>query len=394
MEIIQVKEFVNAQAKESLGIEDLVVEDASQLVDLGKRLRSSDADKNFITGLGDRIGKSIYKNKKYNGKYKFLFKDSWVMGSILLKVDADLSEAVENESWEVRNGSSPDPHGHVFQTVYQKFWNGLKTFEIDRSIGDRQYRSAFTSWEEMGAFFAMLETYVQNSIELYVESLGRALINTMTSETVYKEFPSGTGYGDKSTNRAVNLLYEFKQTPAGANSTITADTCMTDPDFIRFAVYRILRTKAYMTGYSTLFNVEDRPRFTNEANQVTVLLSDFEAAARVFLYDANGQFKDDNIKLPSANTVPFWQGSGKDFAFDSVSKINFTNSANHTVELGGILGVVFDEEAIAICNTDIRTTSDYHAKDEITDMFYKYDAQYIADTRENYVVFYVADPTT
>ena len=94
-------------------------------------------------------------------------------------------------------------------------------------------------------------------------------------------------------------------------------------------------------------------------------------------------------KLPDAETVPYWQGSGTDYAFDSVSKINVKHDA-HTVALSGILGVIFDHDALGVTQKNKRVTTHYNAKAEFVNSWYKMDAHYFNDMNENCVVFFVA----
>ena len=51
---------------------------------------------------------------------------------------------------------------------------------------------------------------------------------------------------------------------------------------------------------------------------------------------------------------------------------------------------MFDRDALAVCNQDRRVTTQYNAKGEFWNNFYKFDCSYFADLGENIVVFYVA----
>ncbi|MGF2526007.1 hypothetical protein ACQUW0_27190, partial [Ralstonia pseudosolanacearum] len=104
--------------------------------------------------------------------------------------------------------------------------------------------------------------------------------------------------------------------------------------------------------------------------------------------DANGQFNVGNLQLPTkAETVPYWQGSGTTYALADVSKINVVTLENHSIEIDGVLGVIFDRDALGVCCMDRRTTTAYNAKAEFYTNFTKYDAGYFNDLNENFVVF-------
>ena len=119
-----------------------------------------------------------------------------------------------------------------------------------------------------------------------------------------------------------------------------------------------------------------------------VMLSDFRNAADIYLQ--SDTFHEAYTALPNAETVPYWQGSGTDFTFDNVSKINVTTTGNHNVEAGGILAVMFDRDALGVSNLSRRVTTNYNAKAEFWNNFYKFDAGYFNDQNENFLVFFVA----
>ena len=144
---------------------------------------------------------------------------------------------------------------------------------------------------------------------------------------------------------------------------------------------------------STLFNAGGKERFTPKDMLHIVLLSDFAEGAKIYL--ESDTFNKELVKLPSAETVPYWQGSGKSYSFADISKINVqittTEDVKKDVTLSGILGVMFDRDALGVCNLDRRVTTNYNPKAEFFSNWYKFDAGYFNDLNENFVLFYVAD---
>ena len=100
-------------------------------------------------------------------------------------------------------------------------------------------------------------------------------------------------------------------------------------------------------------------------------------------------FHNELTRLPNAERVVYWQGSGTDFAFNEVSKIDVTTE-NATVSTDGIIGVMFDRWALGVSNKDRRVTSNYNARAEFFTNYYKYEAGYYNDLNENFVVFFIA----
>ena len=71
-------------------------------------------------------------------------------------------------------------------------------------------------------------------------------------------------------------------------------------------------------------------------------------------------------------------------------KIHVKTSSKNEVEASGILGVMFDVNAVGVANLDRRVTSHYNAKAEFYTNYYKADAGYYNDLNENFLVFFVA----
>ena len=164
-----------------------------------------------------------------------------------------------------------------------------------------------------------------------------------------------------------------------------------NPEFIRFASLVIRKTLSRMTKLSTLYNVGGAPRFTPSDKQHLILLSDFKAAADVYLQ--SDTFHEEFTALPMATEVPFWQGSGTGYALDSVGNVHCNIKVNDTdkeINISNVLGVAFDHDACGIYQQNERVTSNYNGKAEFTNYWTKYDAGAFRDENENFVVFFIA----
>lgn len=382
MEVKQIYEFVNETVKEVLGDEAIVQEDLSNVVDIGNAVFDSNAFDKYVRSLVNHIGRVIFVNRKYNGSAPSVLMDGWEYGSILQKISSEMPEAEENESWELIDGASYDPNIFRKPVAEQKFFNKKTTFEIDRSITEKQVKQSFSSAEQLNGFISMLYNEVDKAMTVMTDNLIMRTINNFTGETLHNAFPTGTYTGTHI--RAVNLLAEYN-TQYGTQ--LTKDKCMVEPAFIRFAAYRMGLYKDRLARISTLFNIGEAQRFTPNDMLHFVTLSDFNTAANIFLQ--SDVYHNDYVRLPKSETVPFWQGSGTDYSFSNVSAINVKTTSGDTVSLDGILGVMFDRDALGVANFERRITTNYNPKAEFTNYFYKQDAQYFNDLNENFVVFFV-----
>ena len=378
MEIKQIYPLVNEATNEALGVEGLVQEDLGNIVEVGKAVFNANAMDKYVKALVNRIGKIIFVNRVYEGSAPSVLMDGWEYGSVMQKVSMGLPEATENETWELTDGQSYDPHiFHAPKGVVAKYYNKYVTFEIDMSFTENQLKMSFNSVTELNGFISMLYTQVENSMTVKLDELIRRTINNMIAETVH------TNNGA----RAINLLTLYKSAYP-ADTAITAATALNNPDFIRFAAYIIKVTHGRMRTMSTVFNEGNQPRHTPTDMSHIVLLEDFASGADVFLQ--SNTFHDELSALPTAERVPYWQGSGTSYAFADVSKINVKTANGNVVEQGGILGVMFDRWALGVANIERKVTSQYTPNAEFFTNFYKYKAAYFNDFNENFVVFFVA----
>ena len=384
MEVSQVYQFVNDAANESIGESAVLAEDLSNVVDMGAAIFNGEAFDRFVRSLVNHIGRVIFVNRPYRGSAPSVLMDAWEYGSVVEKISSEMPEAVETEDWELTDGASYDPNVFHQPKAEAKFFNKMTTFEIDRSITERQVKQSFSSATQLNAFVSMLFNEVEKALTLRNDALIMRTINNMIVETMYDQFNGGaiTGAGGP---KAINLLSRFN---TQYTKSLTAGEAVLDPEFIRYAAYTMALYTDRLTRMSTLFNVGGKARFTPKDLQHIVMLSEFRAAADVFLQSTT--FHDEYTKLVNAETVPFWQGSGTDYAFSNTGKIDAVSAGGHTQTVTGVLGCIWDRDALGVMNFNSRVTTNYNPKAEFTNYFYKRDARYFNDLNENFVVFFVA----
>ena len=384
MQVKQVYTLLNDTIKEVLGETAVVQEDLTGLVELGDTISNAVGYDKYVGSLVNHIGRVIFVNRKYQGSAPSVLMDGWEFGSILEKVSADLPEATENESWELTDGASYDQNIFYQPKVSVKFFNKKATFEIPMSFTEKQVKQSFSNAEQMNAFLSMLYNAVDKAMTVNIDMLIMRTINNFIGETIYDEYGSGSQTGS-SGPRAVNLLYLYNQTVA---TPITAAAALYDKNFIRFAAYVLKLYAGRMGKISKLFNIGGKDRFTPREMLHIVLLDEFDAAASVYLQ--SDTFHDELVKLPQAETVPFWQGSGTGYAFSDTGTIDIVKSDGTAIKVTGVLGVMWDRDSLGVCQRDRRVTTHYNAKAEFYNNWYKFDAEYFNDLNENFVVFFVA----
>lgn len=386
MEVKQIFGLVNDITNELLG-SAIVKEDLSNLVDVGNAVFNANKVDNYVRSLVNHIGRVIFVDRAYNGSVPSVLMDSWEFGSVLEKISCDLPTATENPSWELTNGETYNPNVFYKPTVSVKFYNSKTTFEIPLSFTEMQIKESFSNAEQLNGFLTMLYNSVEKSMTIKLDSLIMRTINNMIGETIHHEIPESANYSTTSTIKAVNLLKLYNDSHS---TTVTADKCLDNPDFIRYATYIISVYGERITKISNLFNIGGKDRFTPKDVLRCVLLSDFKKASEVFL--KSDLYNEQYATLPESDSVPYWQGSGTGYNFSDISKIHINLASNSATEIQmtGILGVMFDRDALGVSNLNRRVTTNYNPKAEFYTNFYKFEAGYFNDMNENFVVFFVA----
>ena len=377
MKVTQIKDLVNSSLKELNGSSVLLKEDLSNVVDVGTEIFDTDNVDNFVKKLIDRVRSTVFNTRIYQGSAPSVLMSSWEFGSVLEKVDSELPDVEENESWSLENGKDYSPNIFYQPKVSAKFFNSKVTFDIPISFTRMQVKSAFNSASELNGFLSMLMNSVQNAMTVHIDGLIMKTINNMTA----------TVLNGKKGLQVVNLLDGYN---ANSTTKLTAENALQNADFIKYANLVINTYRDRISKLSTLFNQGGKSKFTPLANQHLVVLSDLASASKVYLESET--YHDDNVKISNYDTVPYWQGSGTTYSFDDVSSIDVAikdGKSTKEIKASGILGVLFDTNAVGVTCQNQRVTTNYNPRAEFYTNFTKFDAGYYNDLNENFIVFTV-----
>lgn len=386
MQVNQIYNIVNDITGEILGESAVISEDLSNIVDIGTAVFNANAVDNYVRNLVNHIGRVIFVNRSYRGSAPSVLMDGWEYGSVMEKIRAELPEAEENESWNLQDGTSYDPNIFYKPQVSAKFFNKRTTFEIPMSFTEMQVKESFSNAEQLNGFISMLNNNVEKSLTVKMDSLIMRTINNFIGETIYSEVGGGSLSG-RSGTKAVNLLYLYNQT-YNPSPALTVAEALHTPEFLRFASFVITNYIARISKLSKLFNIGNTDKFTPKDVLHLVALSDYVNASNMFLQ--SDVYHNELTELPNFEVVPYWQGSGTGYSFTDISSINATTASGNAINASGILAVMFDRDALGVCNVDRRVTTNYNPKAEFFNNWFKFDSQYFNDTDENFIVFYIA----
>lgn len=390
MKVEQIYEIVNDVQEQILGTQvldddgnvvtgatNVLQQDLSNIVDVGREILNLTSVDNYVRKLNDRIAKTLFVNRPYAGTCTSVLMDAWEYGAIVQKIAyEELPEAEENPAWNLQNGQSYDYTKFTSPKVSAKFFGNKTTFQIPMSFPKEQVKSAFSSASELNAFYSMIETGINTSATVKTDLLIASTINNFTAGIIKANNPM----------QSVNLLKMYnEQFPEDEQTVIS---CLTSPEFIRYATMQISLWSSRMIRLSKLFNVGGKDRFSSYQNQHMIALDVFTKASKMYL--ESDTYNKEEVALPKCEEVPYWQACGNDYSFDAISKI-YVKNGEMDVQKKGILAIIFDRNALGVSNVKNHNESIYNPVGEFFNNWYKYDAGYFNDFNENGVVFYVEE---
>lgn len=374
----QISTMLNTAIKEVVGESEIVNDDLSNIVTIGSAIPTDTLDAIF-NKIINKVGNTIIESKTYNGNPLGILMSDWEYGSILEKIRIDIPETENNDSWSLVKGTSYDCFKFSPPTVRAKYYNKAVTFEIAMSFTNEQMKDSFRNADTALSFWNAVENAIQTSITANTEMLEYRAVTNMIGLKIHHN------------NNVVNLLSEYK-TETGITG-ITSKKALNDKDFLRFCAKRISMYSDYIKSLSMLHNDDGYITFTADSDKRLILLSDFAKSIEYDLY--SNTFNDEFVKIGNYTTIPYWQGSGTARNFDNNSKIDLTitdlNGANQTVQKSGIVGVLFDVNGCCVCRKNYRVLSMPVPKGEFVNYWYKFDAMYMNDTANNFIVFTIED---
>lgn len=376
MNVKQISTILQSITDEVIGESVVVKEDLSNIVDVGRQILDNTSVDNYVKSLVNRIGRTEFVDRVLASTAPAITMDSWEFGSVLQKVRCELPDTTANPTWQLTKGQSVDPFIYNPPEVSVKYFNSKTTFEIDISFTELQVKESLKSATEFMRFIAMIENRIRTKLTLCRDNLiMRTIVNLIAEKLA-------------SNQGVVNLLSAYN---AAFGTTLTAYRAIKTPDFLRFASATIKLYSDRLKTASVLYNNDGYVTFTPKEYQHLVLLSEFATGLDVYLY--SDTYHEDLLKLGSFDSVAFWQGTGNTIppTFTAASSINaiIASDGKTEVNTNGVIGVLFDRDACAVCNDNPRVTSIYNPRGEYSNYFYKEDCSYINDLAENVVVFIV-----
>lgn len=370
METNQIYDIVNSTVSQAIGETALTVVDTQGLISVGNVVLSSSTNTEaFLNVLAQRIGRTIYRFRDYNNKFKDMIVSDMTMGTILQKLRIEMPEAVSDPTYSLVDGQSVDMFKVAKPKAHQKLFVTRTPYMFKITIQRETLKEAFLSVEAMGSFISLIFGEVRNAIELSLENLGRLTLAGAISEV--------------GASQDIHLVTDYNtEHNLTGDDAKTATTFLTDPDCLRYAIFRINNIIDMIQDMSTLYCDGTLPTFTNKENMKIRVLSAFQRRLETVVEYAS--FHEQFTSIAGAySTINFWQSE------QTPSSIDIKKPSNGTeVAKTGIVAVVHDRDAFGIYQIDETVATSPLNSDALyyNQSWHEKQARFI-DTSENIVIF-------
>lgn len=380
-----------AERCHSARIEDttpfIVTEDLSNVVDVGTAIYNANWVDSFVKSMILQIGRWIFVNRAHRRWTPDITREGSEFGHVLAKTRTKRFTAKPNPTMHMTAGDTPNQFQFNPPTVKNKYFVQKVDWQLECSFAERQVQGAFKSADEMARFFGMIQDQLQKDMDQQIDDLTMRGINGFIAEKLNR----GSG--------VIELLTSFN---TATSSSLTLDTMTQSEEWNRYAAYKILQTKKRMLPATNIFNCQTEAGYetsTPPEYMRFVLHSDIAESINVYLNAVT--FHNDFNDIGSYDSIPMWQTPGTEFQRDATTRINIDLPSNIdreesdavTIDRIGIIGLMFDVDAIVINNQNERVTSAYNAQGEFYNNFYKIDTMIYIDLDENGAVFVAGQGT-
>lgn len=395
------------------------------IVELGEKLEltedgdfevGSPADIVFKAFLG-RLAKINIDAREYVASLPKLFVDPINWGIMTENVMIGLSDVMIDEMWNpdgyVPWNTSADPatptvypgieegkriaaveFGFYRPTITAKIYNKAKAIMVALTTMRDQLFTAFKGVDELNKFLAGLYNSVNNTIQLKAE--------------IYAKMTVSTGVGRAIVNgNAIDLRQAYiDETGNAAAATVPTDELLNTPDFQRFWMQTVAKTKEYIKDYTALFNNGENATFASEPN--TILLTDAVYDAK-FGVRAN-TYNEELLGIGEFDKINMWQAAvsatnTKKYNIENAGRIVYSKQT--AIDIGllpsdtqetsyktpVIIGVTYDRLAMGITIDKKKVTTQYSASRDTVNSFYHALANYVVNDNYPIVAYYISDAT-
>ena len=397
---------MNALARQATAQADIAVVDHQSFIDAGTKTLATGTE-NVLNSIARTITAVVMQSRPYKGKFSLINASENQWNTRLAKIsfyssDNDPSGAFNTDlntniaTGNVENSGAGSMWEQKLPRVVERFYLSEAAWDKFYTTPLVQLQNAFNEESTFVAFMNGVMTEIQNDIESTLEARNRALVadriagvyllnkkkvlgdETVVNFTTYFNKKCGTNY---TTNEILTEhLTEFSEL---VTSKLQIDVDRLEERSVKY--HDPMTVNDNGVNYSVLRHT---PRGKVKAFWFDELWKD--AKTRVMPSIFNKEY----INPEMGEKVQYWQSNKND---DDRMKIKCKpalpdGAVSENVELDVVLGIIFDEDALASINQFTGAfTTPVNARHLYTNTFYHYKFGAVQDYTENSIIYIMND---
>ena len=355
-----------------LGESVTISEDLSNIICLGDAVANLTSQQlldytgSFVAG----VAKTYFDERIFSKVVGGIFRDYTEWGGVIQRVKAGLTKVTDDVSQNLQNGVSYDPNVYVGFSMDNKVYTKDASFQLDWSVPNNMWKSAFRSVEELGKLIAYIQNRAENTMNAHLYSLQLTTLRALAAS--------------KGTNR-IQALTLYNTT---YGTSLTVDGAMHDATFLKWFAELVLNLKRAITDISTKYNDGTIETFTPESDTIVTMLAPMATAIEVNMQ--SGVYHKELVDIGEFNTINFWQNSGTALIPDMsvIGQIDSDIDGSGTpVQIDYAVCMIHDKmQACGITAHEEKVTAAYNAVGDFSNYFRRIWASYFVDTRSNAIL--------
>ena len=397
---------MNALARQATAQADIAVVDHQSFIDAGTKTLATGTE-NVLNSIARTIAAVVMQSRPYTGKFSLINASENQWNTRLAKIsfyssDNDPSGAFNTDlntniaTGNVENSGAGSMWEQKLPRVVERFYLSEAAWDKFYTTPLVQLQNAFNEESTFVAFMNGVMTEIQNDIESTLEARNRALVadriagvyllnkkkvlgaETVVNFTTYFNKKCGTNYTTKEI--LTEHLTEFSEL---VTSKLQIDVDRLEERSVKY--HDPMTVEDNGVNYSVLRHT---PRGKVKAFWFDELWKD--AKTRVMPSIFNKEY----INPEMGEKVQYWQSNKND---DDRMKIKCKpalpdGAVSENVELDVVLGIIFDEDALASINQFTGAfTTPVNARHLYTNTFYHYKFGSVQDYTENSIIYIMND---
>lgn len=387
---------INAARDQALGggsEEAIAALDLSAIIDAGGDETVIGSREAFTKALINVLVKNWFTDTSYRSSYTDpFFEDSARFGAITQMISVQVPAVKASSQWTaVTSGTTTvGTYTLYLPIVDTKYYGKSDSWEIPIAITGNQWNTAFRSEDELRGFVSYILMMVDNALVVHLENM----TNMNRNNFIIEKYKAATAGSPADGVHVVDLLGGFVAAHGDTTKDFSVADFLSSQEALIYAAEQIALYSDYIGRMSTMFNLENKARFTPDDRKVLQVLSAFEK--RMQFHALSDVYHDELASLPGHQSVPYWQGFGNGGSWSEVSKIIGKPTSYESGDATTVSNVVaFLADKLSIMHTIVehRVAAKVFEPEDIVQYYYQFTDRYLNDLTQNAIVF-VLNPYT